>query len=166
MKKQETAYFAGGCFWCITPTFKEMPGVKNVVSGYSGGEEIDPTYEDVKYQRTSHRETIQIHYDPELVSFRSLMDVFLSSVDPHDPDGQFIDRGFSYTLAVYYLSPEQKEAAEDRLRQLEADTGLPVYIKVEPFKSFYRAEEFHQDYYLKHPEEFHRELVESGRIKE
>lgn len=166
MKKQETAYFAGGCFWCITPTFKEMPGVKNVVSGYSGGEEIDPTYEDVKYQRTSHRETVQIHYDPELVSFWSLMDVFLSSVDPHDPDGQFIDRGFSYTLAVYYLSPEQKEAAEDRLRQLEADTGLPVYIKVEPFKSFYRAEEFHQDYYLKHPEEFHRELVESGRIKE
>ena len=120
----------------------------------------------VKYQRTSHRETIQIHYDPELVSFRSLMDVFLSSVDPHDPDGQFIDRGFSYTLAVYYLSPEPKEAAEDRLRQLEADTGLPVYIKVEPFKSFYRAEEFHQDYYLKHPEEFHRELGESGRIRE
>ena len=166
MSKRETAYFAGGCFWCITPTFKEMPGVKNVVSGYSGGEEIDPTYEDVKYQRTSHRETIQIHYDPELVSFRSLMDVFLSSVDPHDPDGQFIDRGFSYTLAVYYLSPEPKEAAEDRLRQLEADTGLPVYIKVEPFKSFYRAEEFHQDYYLKHPEEFHRELGESGRIRE
>ena len=161
-----TAYFAGGCFWCITPTFKGMPGVKAVVSGYSGGEEVDPTYEDVKYQRTTHRETIQIDYDPQQISFPALMDVFLGSVDPHDPDGQFIDRGFSYTLAVYYLSAEQKEAAEAKLQQLEVTAGLPVYVKVEPFKSFYRAEEFHQDYYLKHPEEFRQELISSGRIKE
>ena len=101
MKQTETAYFAGGCFWCITPTFKQMPGVSSVTSGYSGGEEIDPSYEDVKYQRTSHRETIKIDYDPMQVFFRSLIEVFLSSVDPHDPDGQFIDRGFSYTLAIY-----------------------------------------------------------------
>ena len=161
----ETAYFAGGCFWCITPTFKQMPGVSSVTSGYSGGEEIDPSYEDVKYQRTSHRETIKIDYDPMQVSFRSLIEVFLSSVDPHDPDGQFIDRGFSYTLAIYYLSEEQKATAIDLLAQLEAKTGLPVYIKVEPFKSFYKAEEFHQDYYLKHPEEFRQELIASGRIK-
>jgi len=165
MNTQETAYFAGGCFWCIPPTFKEVPGVKNVVSGYSGGEEIDPSYEDVKHQRTSHRETIQIDYDPGQVSFESLIEVFLGSVDPHDPDGQFIDRGFSYTLAIYYCSPAQKEAAEARLRRLEADTGLPVYIKVEPFKSFYRAEDFHQNYYLKHPEEFRQELIDSGRLK-
>ena len=165
MKQTETAYFAGGCFWCITPTFKEMPGVTAVTSGYSGGEEIAPTYEDVKYQRTSHRETIRIDYDPEQVSFRSLIEVFLSSVDPHDPDGQFIDRGFSYTLAIYYLSEEQKNTAIEMLAELEEKTGLPVYIKVEPFKSFYQAEEFHQDYYLKHPEEFRQELIDSGRIK-
>ena len=166
MNKHETAYFAGGCFWCITPTFKEMPGVTAVTSGYSGGEEVDPTYEDVKYQRTTHRETVRIDYDPALVTFEALMDVFLSSVDPHDPDGQFIDRGFSYTLAVYYLSPEQKEAAQNRLQLLEKTSGQPVYIKVEPFKSFYKAEEFHQDYYLKHPEEFRQEMILSGRIKE
>ena len=165
MKQQKTAYFAGGCFWCITPTFKEMAGVSSVISGYSGGEEIDPTYEDVKYQRTSHRETIKIDYDPSKVSFRELFQVFLRSVDPHDPDGQFIDRGFSYTLAAYWLDAEQQEAAEDMIHSLETDTGLPVYIKVEPFKSFYQAEEFHQDYYLKHPEEFRRELIDSGRIK-
>ena len=165
MNKHETAYFAGGCFWCITPTFKEMPGVTAVTSGYSGGEEVDPTYEDVKYQRTTHRETVRIDYDPALVTFEALMDVFLSSVDPHDPDGQFIDRGFSYTLAIYYLSPEQKEAAQSRLQLLEETSGQPVYIKVEPFKSFYKAEEFHQDYYLKHPEEFRQELIDSGRIK-
>ena len=166
MPRYETAYFAGGCFWCITPTFKEMPGVTAVTSGYSGGEEVDPSYEDVKYQRTTHRETIRIDYDSEAVSFTQLMDVFLGSVDPHDPDGQFIDRGFSYTLAVYYLSPDQKAQAEARLQQLEMDTGLPVYIKIEPFKSFYQAEEFHQDYYLKHPEEFRQEMILSGRIKE
>ena len=166
MERIETAYFAGGCFWCITPTFKEMAGVTAVTSGYSGGEEVDPSYEDVKYQRTTHRETIQIDYDPQQISFPALMDVFLGSVDPHDPDGQFIDRGFSYTLAVYYLSAEQKEAAEAKLQQLEVTAGLPVYVKIEPFKSFYRAEEFHQDYYLKHPEEFRQELISSGRIKE
>ena len=96
----ETAYFAGGCFWCITPTFKETPGVLDVVSGYSGGQEKDPTYADVKYQRTGHRETIRIHFLPEQVTFTSLLQIFLSSVDPFDPDGQFIDRGHSYTLAV------------------------------------------------------------------
>lgn len=165
MTKTDSAYFAGGCFWCITPTFRQMPGVLDVTSGYSGGEEVDPSYEDVKYQRTSHRETVRIHYNPDLVSFEDLMNVFLGSVDPHDPDGQFIDRGFSYTLAVYYLSPEQKATADARLAQLEKDTGRPVYIKVEPFKSFYLAEEFHQNYDLKHPEEFRRELIDSGRMK-
>jgi len=165
MKQMDTAYFAGGCFWCITPTFKEMPGVASVISGYSGGEEIDPTYEDVKYQRTSHRETVKIDYDPQLVSFRQLIDVFLGSVDPYDPDGQFIDRGFSYTLAIYYLNEDQRSTACQMLAALEQQSGKPVYIKVEPFKSFYRAEEFHQDYYLKHPEEFRQELIDSGRIQ-
>ena len=161
----ETAYFAGGCFWCITPTFKEMAGVSSVISGYSGGEEIDPTYEDVKYQRTSHRETIKIDYDPEQVSFDQLIQVFLGSVDPYDPDGQFIDRGFSYTLAIYYRSEAQRATAIRLLSELEKASGQQVYIKVEPFKSFYQAEEFHQDYYLKHPKEFRQELIDSGRIK-
>ena len=161
----ETAYFAGGCFWCITPTFKQMDGVQTVVSGYSGGEEENPAYEDVKHQRTGHRETIRIDYDPEKVAFGALMDVFLGSVDPFDPDGQFIDRGFSYTLAVYYLSEEQRAAAAEKLQKLERESGKVVYIRLEPFRSFWRAEEYHQDYYLKHPEEFRQELISSGRMK-
>lgn len=165
MNKQEKAYFAGGCFWCITPSFRELPGVFNVVSGYSGGGEEDPTYEDVKYQRTGHRETIQIDYDPNQVTFEQLMDIFLGSVDPYDPDGQFIDRGFSYTLAVYYLSEGQKAAAEAKIRMLEESAGMPVYIRVEPFRSFWRAEEYHQDYYRKNPEAFRQELLDSGRMK-
>lgn len=166
MKNRETAYFAGGCFWCITPTFRELPGVYEVVSGYSGGEEEDPCYEDVKHQRTGHRETIRIDYDPARVEFDRLMDIFLGSVDPFDPDGQFIDRGFSYTLAIYYLSEAQKADAESRIRKLEQESGNPVYIRVEPFRSFWRAEEYHQNYDLKNPDAFQKELMESGRIKD
>lgn len=165
MRSMETAYFAGGCFWCITPTFKETDGVLDVVSGYSGGDEINPVYLDVKNQNTGHRETIRIDYEPEKVSFQQLFDIFLCGVDPFDAGGQFIDRGHSYTLAVYYLNDEQKRISEDGIRKLEAESGETVYISVEPFKSFYPAEEEHQDYYLKHPEEFRQELIDSGRLK-
>lgn len=159
------AYFAGGCFWCITPTFKEMEGVVDVVSGYSGGTEKDPTYLDVKYQRTGHREAIRIDYLPDAVSFTELFEIFLGGVDPFDPDGQFIDRGHSYTLAVYYLTEEEKQIAKRRIRALEEESGRTVYISVEPFRSFYSAEEEHQNYYLKHPKEFEQELIDSGRKK-
>ena len=160
-----TAYFAGGCFWCITPTFKEMDGVVNVVSGYSGGTEVNPTYMDVKKQKTHHRETIRIDFDSAKVTFEQLLEIFLSGVDPFDPDGQFIDRGHSYTLAVYYLTEEEKQIAERRIRDLEEESGRTVYISVEPFRSFYSAEEEHQNYYLKHPKEFEQELIDSGRKK-
>ena len=165
MKSFETAYFAGGCFWCITPTFKEMDGVQDVVSGYSGGTEVNPTYKDVKLQKTRHRETIRIDFDPALVSFENLLEVFLSSVDPFDPDGQFIDRGHSYTLAVYYCSEGQQQAAVTAVATLKEESGQDVYVSIEPFTGFYKAEEEHQDYYLKHPEAFRQELIDSGRIK-
>ena len=161
----KTAYFAGGCFWCITPTFQEMDGVFTVTSGYSGGAEVNPVYEDVKYQRTGHRETIRIDYDPEAVSYPELLGIFLNGVDPFDEGGQFIDRGHSYTLAVYYQTREEREQAEAAVRQLEDASGRKVYISVEPFTAFYTAEEQHQDYYRKHPEAFRQELIDSGRLK-
>ena len=160
------AYFAGGCFWCITPTFRETEGVHNVVSGYSGGIEKDPTYLDVKNQKTGHRETIRIDYDERKVSFSELMELFLNGVDPFDEGGQFIDRGHSYTLAVYYMTEEERNCAQAAVAALEEVSRQKVYVSIEPFIGFYSAEEEHQDYYLKHPEEFHRELVESGRLKE
>lgn len=163
MSKMETAYFAGGCFWCITPTFREMDGVVDVGSGYSGGEEINPAYADVKNQKTGHRETIRIDYLPEQVSFDELCRVFVNSVDPFDGGGQFIDRGHSYTLAIYYQSETQRQIAAAAVQQLEEAAGRPVYISIEPFKSYYSAEEEHQNYYLKHPEEFEQELIASGR---
>lgn len=161
-----TAYFAGGCFWCITPTFQEMDGVRKVISGYSGGKEKDPTYLDVKHQVTGHRETIRIDYDETLVTYGQLLQIFLDGVDPFDEGGQYIDRGHSYTLAVYYQTDEEQHLTHRAIHSLEKASGQKVYVSVEPFQSFYTAEEEHQDYYLKHPEEFRQELIDSGRIKE
>ncbi len=158
------AYFAGGCFWCVTPIYK-IYGVDKVVSGYSGGDEVNPKYEAVKAQKTGHRETIMLEYDPKKVSYSQLLEIFLANVDPYDGEGQFIDKGFSYTLAVYYTSDEEKQLAKEAVKSLEAESGKTVYIAIEPFKSFYEAEEYHQDYYLKNPEAFEKELVESGRKK-
>ena len=156
------AYFAGGCFWCMTPVFK-LYGVENVVCGYSGGAEKAPAYEDVKAQKTGHRETIELEYDPAIVKYEKLLDIYFASVDPFDAGGQFVDRGRSYTLAIYYTSDAERELAEARIRKLSSEEGKEVCVSLEPFGSFYKAEEYHQDYYLKHPEEFEKELVDSGR---
>lgn len=156
------AYFAGGCFWCVTPIYK-LYGVDKVVCGYSGGDEVNPTYEDVKAQKTGHRETIMLEYEPEKVSFSKLLDIYFANVDPFDSEGQFIDKGFSYTLAIYYTSEEEKQLAMERINSLKEESGKEVYVALEPFKCFYEAEEYHQDYYLKNPEEFEKEMIESGR---
>ena len=160
----KNAYFAGGCFWCITPVFRLYDGVKSVTSGYSGGGEDNPSYEDVKHQKTGHRETIWVVYDSE-VDFDTLMRIYLANVDPFDGEGQFIDKGFSYTLAVFYTDEGQKAAAEARIRDLEQSSGRKACIALEAFRSFWPAEEYHQDYDLKNPEAFQKELEESGRLK-
>ena len=158
------AYFAGGCFWCITPIYK-IYGVDRVVCGYSGGEERNPTYEQVKKQKTGHRETIELTYEPENVSYGTLLDIFLANIDPYDGEGQFIDRGRSYTTAVYYQSEEEKRIAAEKIARLEKEQGRKAQIALEPFRSFYAAEEEHQDYYLKEPEAFARELEERKKAK-
>ncbi len=158
------AYFAGGCFWCITPVYKAY-GVDKVICGYSGGDEVNPHYEDVKAQKTGHRETIMIEYDPRKVSYSKLLEIYLANVDPFDAEGQYIDKGHSYTLAIYYTTEAEKELAQEKINQLTAESKRDVHIALESFKSFYEAEEYHQDYYLKNPEAFEKELVESGRKK-
>ena len=158
------AYFAGGCFWCVTPIYK-IYGVDKVTCGYSGGDEVNPTYEMVKAQKTGHRETIELDYDEANVSYDKLLDIYLANVDPFDGEGQFIDKGFSYTLAIYYGNESELEIAKKKIADLEAQSGKKVQIALEPFKSFYEAEEEHQDYYLKNPEAFEKELKESGRVK-
>lgn len=160
----KTAYFAGGCFWCIEPVFEELTGVVSVTNGYCGGDEPDPAYEDVKAQRTHHRETIRVEYDPEKIPYEALLTVFLESVDPFDAGGQFVDRGDSYTLAVFVTDEAERMAAELKLQDLAEEEGEMPAVSIEPYKVFYPAEEYHQDYYLKNPEAFEKELAESGRL--
>ena len=162
------AYFAGGCFWCVTPIYK-MYGVDEVVCGYSGGDEENPTYEQVKHQETGHREAIKLVYDPEKVSYDKLLDIYFANVDPFDAEGQFIDKGFSYTLAIFYMSDDEKKTALEKVAKIEKESEKKVLVgnvrKQASFKNFYEAEEYHQDYYLKNPEAFEKELIESGRKK-
>lgn len=158
------AYFAGGCFWCITPIFK-IYGASAVTCGYSGGEEENPTYEQVKSQQTSHRETICVEYDPDTVSYEKLLEIYLANIDPFDAEGQYIDKGFSYTLAIFYTSDDEKNLAKAAIDELEKKAQKQSAIALEPYKNFYVAEDYHQDYYLKNPEAFQKELEESGRIK-
>lgn len=161
--ESKTAYFAGGCFWCITPAFAETEGVLSVTAGYCGGDETDPGYETVKQQRTGHRETVAILYDPAKVTYRTLLDVYLKNVDPLDATGQFIDKGRSYTLAVYYRRGEERAEAAEALHALGERLGSEPCIALEEYKRFYPAEEYHQNFYLKEPEAFEREMIASGR---
>ena len=158
------AYFAGGCFWCIAPVFREMEGVTAVASGYCGGDEENPTYEEVKGQKTHHRETIRVSYDPEQVSYRDLLSVFLECVDPFDEGGQFIDRGASYTPALYFTDEAERLTAEEMFADLAEEAGRSTAVSIEPYKKFWLAEEYHQNYDLKNPEAYARELAESGRV--
>ena len=161
----KNAYFAGGCFWCIAPVFRNQKGVFKVISGYSGGSEIEPSYEQVKSGLTHHRETISILYDEQLIAFEDLVQIFLWNVDPYDPEGQFIDKGHSYTLAIYYNDDNEKMISENKVSQLEKSSGKHAFISLEPFKVFYAAEEFHQNFDIKNPDLFQKELQESGRIR-
>ena len=158
------AYFAGGCFWCVTPIYK-MYGVEKVICGYCGGDEVNPTYDEVKHQKTGHRETIKLVYDPEKVSYEKLLDIYFANVDPFDAEGQFIDKGFSYTLAIFYSTEEEKEEAAAKISKIESESGKKVEVPLLSYKKFYEAEEYHQDYYLKNPEAFEKEMIESGRRK-
>lgn len=163
---REVATFAAGCFWCTESLFQELEGVDSVISGYAGGEFPDPTYKEVISQKTDHREAVQIVYDPEVVDYKELTRLMLESIDPADAGGQFVDRGFSYTAAIFYHDGEQKNIAEDSIGNLELNekiAGQPIATKVLPYSTFYIAEEYHQDFYLKSPGRYNSYTDFSGR---
>ena len=159
------AYFAGGCFWCMEKPYHEIDGVISVESGYSGGDETDATYENVKSQKTLHRETVGIEYDENRLSYGELLRVYFDSIDPFDDGGQFIDRGRSYTCAVYYTDDGQRTAALEKIAEIERlyGNGRKAAVAVEPFRFFIPAEEYHRDYAHKNPEAYAKEYEESGR---
>ncbi|UCE79732.1 MAG: peptide-methionine (R)-S-oxide reductase MsrB [Nitrospiraceae bacterium] len=146
--KHQKATFAGGCFWCIEHPFEDLAGVIDAVSGYTGGQKKNPTYKEVSSGTTGHREAVEVLYDPTEVSYKRLLDVFWRQIDPTDPDGQFVDRGFQYSTAIYYHNQEQKQQAEQSRDEMQKSGRYKKSIVTEilPAYEFYEAEEYHQDY--------------------
>ena len=146
------ATFAGGCFWCMEPPFDALDGVVSTTSGYTGGHLDDPSYEQVSSGGTGHTEAVEIVYDPAKVSYEKLLEVFWVNIDPTDAKGQFCDRGSQYRSGIFYLSEEQRQLAEASKQKIDASGRLPktVVTEVTEATTFYRAEEYHQDYYQRH----------------
>ena len=158
-----TLYLAGGCFWCVGDYFLMQDGVEEVNCGYSGGKERNATYDDVKAQKTGHRESIEIFYDEKVISLERLIDLYFIYVDVLDEDGQMIDRGHSYSLALYYQNEDEKNLFILKKHQIEEEIHAEAHVSIEPFKFFIEAEKEHQHYSFNHPEDFLEELKESGR---
>lgn len=157
-----TAYFAGGCFWCMTKPFDQYDGIEKVVSGYMGGHVDHPTYEQVKTGKTGHFETFEIQYDVALFSYQKLLEIFFSVIDPTDEHGQYQDRGSQYRTAIFYTNDDQRQVAEDYIKSLENtlyhDKGVATQIL--PATTFFAAETYHQDFYLKNPQRFEQQEKE------
>ena len=158
-------YLAGGCFWCIGDFFLMQDGVEDTNCGYSGGDEKEVTYHQVKGQKTGHRESIEIIYDEKTISLEKLLDLYFEYVDVLDEGGQGIDRGRSYSLALYYQNEEERKLFEEKKKAVENEMGSSIAVNIEPFKFFILAEKEHQHYSLNNPEEFEKELVASGRTE-
>jgi peptide methionine sulfoxide reductase msrA/msrB len=160
-----TATFAGGCFWCVESDFEKVDGVVEVISGYTGGQKKNPTYEEVSAGGTGHVEAVQVLYDPKKVSYEDLLEVFWRHVDPTDPGGQFVDRGHQYRTAIFYQDKEEKRLAEESKRELEASGRFdkPIVTEILALNGFYRAEDYHQDYYKTHAVRYKYYRWNSGR---
>ncbi|KGX94005.1 methionine sulfoxide reductase [Pontibacillus halophilus JSM 076056 = DSM 19796] len=162
---EAVATFAGGCFWCMEPPFEKLDGVGDVISGYTGGEMENPSYNDVSSGSTEHVEAVQVHYDPDVISYETLLQIFWRQIDPTDDEGQFVDRGYQYTTGIFYHNEEQKQLAEQSKQDLidsnrfESEIVTPI---VEA-STFYKAEDYHQNYYDKNPVRYNVYRSNSGR---
>jgi peptide-methionine (S)-S-oxide reductase len=163
--KLEKATFAGGCFWCMVKPFDQWDGIHKVVSGYAGGNVENPTYEQVKTGNSGHYEVVQITFDPDIFPYEELLEIYWRQIDPTDEGGQFQDRGDQYRTAIFYHSEEQREKAEKAKAAL-AESGKfkkPIVTKILPEAPFYEAEDYHQDFYKKSPNEYKEDREKSGR---
>ncbi|MDH3267952.1 MAG: peptide-methionine (R)-S-oxide reductase MsrB [Ignavibacteria bacterium] len=162
---EEIATLAGGCFWCIEAPFEKVPGVVKVISGYAGGSKLDPTYKEVSSGKTDYRESVQIYYDPLVISYLEILDIFWKQFDPTDKGGSFGDRGFQYTSAIFYHDKDQKMLAEKSKKRLDK-SGIfdePIATPIIKITTFYPAEDYHQDFYKKDPNRYYSYRKGSGR---
>ncbi|MGC9357749.1 MAG: peptide-methionine (S)-S-oxide reductase MsrA [Anaerolineae bacterium] len=162
----QTATLAGGCFWCLEAVYEQLEGVEEVVSGYAGGHIPNPTYERVCTGRTGYAEVVQITYDPDVVSYQEILEVFFDIHDPTTLNRQGADVGTQYRSAIFYHNEEQKKIAEEMIRELDASGAWndPIVTQVEPLDTFYRAEDYHQEYFRKHPNQGYCRAVVAPKV--
>ncbi|MCA9354550.1 MAG: peptide-methionine (S)-S-oxide reductase MsrA [Candidatus Kaiserbacteria bacterium] len=163
--QRETVVLAGGCFWCTEAFFQEEPGVVDAVNGYAGGTADTADYKTVSRGKTGHREAVQVTFDPVRISFKEILDVYWGHIDPTDDGGQFADRGSQYRTAIFYSNDTERQIAEDSKQRL-GTSGLfdkPIVTEILPFTTFFKAEEYHQDYYKKAADHYQRYKRASGR---
>jgi peptide methionine sulfoxide reductase msrA/msrB len=159
------ATFAGGCFWCVESDFEKIPGVDQVISGFSGGSIVNPSYKQVSAGNTAHVEAVQVYYDRKIIHYNDLLEAFWRQINPTDNEGQFVDRGKHYRPVIFYHDKEQQQKAELSRQNLQASGRFdkPVITEIVPFKNFYAAEDYHQDYYKKNPLRYKYYRYNSGR---
>jgi peptide-methionine (S)-S-oxide reductase len=167
LDKLNKAYFASGCFWCVEAIFESVKGVKEVISGYAGGEIENPAYQQVSSGRSKHAETVEVYYDPEQVNFQTLLKVFFGSHDPTTLNRQGPDVGPQYRSIVFYQNDEEKQLTEEYIKKLNVlgQFSGKIVTEVKAFHKFYRAEDYHQDYELNHPNDPYIRSVSIPRLK-
>ncbi len=151
MAKEKKAYFAGGCFWCVEEAFEKTNGVKEVISGYTGGHIKNPTYEQVSHTETGHYEAVEVIYDSEIVTYDQLLDIFWKNIDPYDAQGQFCDKGSSYLSAIFYQDENELKSIEESKKRLKNVDTASFATHIKKLDIFYNAEDYHQDFYKKNP---------------
>ena len=161
--QKDKAYFAGGCFWCVEESFEKLKGVVEVISGYSGGITENPTYKEVTYGNTGHFEVVEIIYDKKVISFKELLENFWVNIDPFDAYGQFCDKGYSYRSVAFYQNDEEKKLIEKDIKDLQNKFNKKVVTYIRNFEKFYKAEEYHQDFYKIKLERYLRYKKACGR---
>ncbi len=161
--EHEVALLAGGCFWCLESAFDDKPGIIEAVSGYAGGASTHPAYKEVGHGGTGHAEVVRVVYDPKVLSYDDVLSMFWHNIDPLDGGGQFCDRGDQYRPAVFPLDAAQKAAAQTSATKVGEQLGKKVEAKIEPAATFWRAEEYHQDFHLKQPAHYLRYRLGCGR---
>ena len=161
--QKDKAYFAGGCFWCVEESFEKLKGVEEVISGYSGGITENPTYKEVTYGKTGHFEVVEIIYDKKVISFEELLENFWVNIDPFDAYGQFCDKGYSYRSVAFYQNDEEKKLIEKDIKDLQNKFNKKVVTYIRNFEKFYKAEEYHQDFYKIKLERYLRYKKACGR---
>lgn len=160
----EIAVFGGGCFWCTEALFQNLKGVTSVISGYSGGNVKNPTYEEVSSGKTGHVESAKIEFDPNIISYKDLLYVFMKTHDPTQEDGQGADIGPQYLSTIFYTNDNQKKVAGELLKDLQKDYAKKIATKVIEYKNFYEAENYHKNYYENHKNAAYCKLVIDPKI--